>query len=91
MNNRPRPNRTAATPAIHSWSRSAPVKAIAGVVLGAVTGAAVVVVGGGAVVGGAVVGVVAGAVAGAVTTAFPATYVNVYRGSAAPEQVFAPL
>src|SRR6516164_9654849 len=58
MNIRPRPSRTAATPAIHSWSNAAPVKAIAGDVFGAAAGAAVVVV---------VVGAAADGVAGAVT------------------------
>jgi hypothetical protein len=57
MNIRPRPSRTAAAPAIHSWSKAAPVKAIAGDVFGAAAGAAVVVV----------VGAAAGGVAGAVT------------------------
>ena len=53
-------------PAIHSWSRSAPVNAMDGLVLGAVTGAAAA--------GAAVVGVVAAAVTGAaVTTALPGT------------------
>lgn len=61
----------AAAPMSHSWSSSAPVKAMAGEVLGVVVAGAVV----GAAVGGVVV---AGAVAGAaVSDIVPGTYVIV--------------
>lgn len=68
-------------PISHSWESMAPVKAMAGLVLGLVTGAAV------GVTGAAVVGVVAGAVAGAAVTEVVTTLVGHVVGVVACEEL----